>query len=185
MSDPNNANSQDDSLVKIDDEGDLILRTKDKSFQACSSALRRASPPMKAMLFGPWKEANQGKRPWVVELLDDSSEVLEIALPVMHGKTYCDNDLELIEPRLMVEILNFLDKYLIQDLNSWFYQWIKARNRAGWRIDHDAKFGSSYLENLQAAWDLGLGCAVSHYLALLLHEGKAEDLDRLEKEDFF
>ncbi|KAL2121371.1 hypothetical protein VTJ04DRAFT_5398 [Mycothermus thermophilus] len=185
MSESHNTANVDNEVVVIDDDGDLILRTPRKDFKVCSSALRRASPTFKAMLFGPWKEAKPATGPWCVDLPDDSPEALEILLPVIHGKTYTDRDLKEIEVRHMAHVISTGEKYLMESIRPWTSQWVDACNKFGWCNELDVRFGKEYLENLDSAWELGRQDAVVWFLAHLLHNGKAADLEKLADEGFF
>lgn len=73
--------------VVIDPDGDLTFRTPTSTFKVCSAALRRASPVLKAMLFGPWKVSKPSNgTAWVVDLREDSDVALAFILPIIHGQ---------------------------------------------------------------------------------------------------
>lgn len=173
-------------VMVIDPDGDLTVRTTDKDFRVCSSAMRRASPAMKAMLFGPWKEANRGPGPWIIDLPDDSSVAFEVILPIIHGASYTDYDLCKIEVHHIAHVVPVVQKYLMTpQLGPLINQWIMARQKHGWGLDHEDTLDDEYLDNLESAWNLGLTGAVSWCLAHLLYDGNTEDLDLLASARFF
>jgi hypothetical protein len=174
------------NLVVVDPDGDLILRTPTKSFKVCSSAMRRASPVMKAMLFGPWKEAKPADetQPWIVDLPEDDPEALGIVLPVIHNTMYDQDDLFRIDIRHMPHILNLVKKYLIP-FKPFIKGWIEVHERYGWGIDDDHDPGTEFLSDLEAAWELGLIDAVVWILTHVLHHGKTKDTNKLASKRFF
>lgn len=76
---------------KTDKDGDLVLwvgkelPSPTKEYLVCSSAMRRASPVWKKMLFGGFRESKPAEGDWVVALPDDDPDTLRILLDVIHA----------------------------------------------------------------------------------------------------
>lgn len=87
------------TIVNINERGDIVLlvgeftcqikanghhvHTKAVGFRVCSNTLARASPVMKAMLFGKFREASQT----IIALPDDDPKAMELLLYLVHGDT--------------------------------------------------------------------------------------------------
>lgn len=87
------------AIVEIDKQGDIILlvgehrcevkangdhvHTKAVGFRVCSSTLARASPVLKAMLFGKFWEATQT----TIKLPEDDPKAMKMLLYLIHGDT--------------------------------------------------------------------------------------------------
>lgn len=87
------------TIVNINERGDIVLlvgkftcqikangdhvHTKAVGFRVCSNTLARASPVMKAMLFGKFWEASQT----IIALPEDDPKAMELLLYLIHGDT--------------------------------------------------------------------------------------------------
>jgi hypothetical protein len=82
------------TTVIVDPDGDLVLRVGSArtaeitDFRVCSATLRRASPVLKAMLFGPWIESKtrrESESQWEVTLPEDEPSGMGVILDIFHG----------------------------------------------------------------------------------------------------
>ncbi|KXJ84951.1 hypothetical protein Micbo1qcDRAFT_181225 [Microdochium bolleyi] len=130
----------------IDPRGDLWLcvgevrqatsKEKPCQFQVCSRTMARVSDSFDAMLYrNGWREAKPeaaGKKPWVVNLPDDSPATTKELLPAMYGNLRLFGCLDMsssanIEIRRIFELFVLADKYgWLQTLGPWSVSWFEA-----------------------------------------------------------
>ncbi|KAK4177139.1 hypothetical protein QBC36DRAFT_372454 [Triangularia setosa] len=136
----------------LDDDGDLILVAGGRTFhnkavfKVDASALRRASPVWKAMLFGPWSESKpkDGSK-WLVRLPADDTDALTVVLGIIHN-VYDSVPSDTITPTLMWKILVVCDKYdMTRILKPWALSWSK----------HVRGLNTNYEKAIFIAWELG------------------------------
>ncbi|KAJ0313196.1 hypothetical protein COL5a_004048 [Colletotrichum fioriniae] len=80
--------------ISFDDRGDLTLRVGSLEdgfgdvfeFVVCSRALARASPVLRAMLFGGFSESKPDGDIWIVKLPEDRTAPFFILLNIIHGR---------------------------------------------------------------------------------------------------
>jgi hypothetical protein len=190
--------SSTEPVVSIDPDGDLILRVgaalDDKdgpiSYRVCSSALRRASPVCKAMLFGPWREARPANEcePWRVELPEDSPRHLCVLLDIIHGnfssvpqKPATIDDLACI--------LSITDKYeLAPSIQPWASGWATMLGAPQTQRFHpyDPKMAHCIVNHIQkasAAWRLGCEEVFSQEAQAFLFNSKLSEPQGSETSD--
>jgi hypothetical protein len=143
-------------VTSIDPDGDLYLRIGQKrhggarDFKVCSATMRRSSPVWKSMLFGPWTEAKPTQGDWIVELPEDSAEVLKILLSIVHGRfEVVPKNIALT---LLYDMLIVTDKYdMISVIRPWANDWVRS-------VKDPAPIfltGHEQLKRTYAAWELG------------------------------
>lgn len=143
-------------VTSIDPDGDLYLRVGQKhagdtrDFKVCSATMRRSSPVWKSMLFGPWTEAKPAQGDWIVELPEDSAEILNILLSIILGRfEVVPKDISL---GLLYDILIVTDKYdMISVVRPWADNWVRAVKKS----DPTRPFGYIQLMRIHSAWELG------------------------------
>ncbi|KAK6203964.1 hypothetical protein LQW54_008537 [Pestalotiopsis sp. IQ-011] len=137
------------TIVDINERGDIVLlvgefkcqikangdhvHTKAVGFRVCSSTLARASPVMKAMLFGNFREATQT----TITLPEDDPKAMELLLSLVHGDT--DRVYKFGEPWKknrdvsdeyvdeIYQIVALADKYIMtRDLRPFASDWCDA-----------------------------------------------------------
>ncbi|KAK0667808.1 hypothetical protein QBC41DRAFT_323229 [Cercophora samala] len=113
----------------LDDDGDLLLAvgtaSEQTTFKVDASALRRASPVWKAMLFGPWAESKpmDGSK-WVVELPEDDVQALTVMLGIIHNVYELVPGPDKMTVDLLWNILVLCDKYdMARVLKPWVPSW--------------------------------------------------------------
>jgi hypothetical protein len=143
-------------VTSIDPDGDLYLRIGQKrhggarDFKVCSATMRRSSPVWKSMLFGPWTEAKPTQGDWIVELPEDSAEVLKILLSIVHGRfEVVPKNIALT---LLYDMLIVTDKYdMISVIRPWANDWVRS-------VKDPAPIfltGHEQLKRTYTAWELG------------------------------
>ena len=140
-------------IVDIDPNGDLVLETsvKDhetKRFRVCSRALRRQSPVWDLMLFDPRKESKPADgENWVVQLVGDCADALEIVLYIIHAK------FDLVPDCLPIDTLHqlviIINKYhAISIVRPWCNQWLEP-------VREFCLGPREQIKSLYIAWELG------------------------------
>lgn len=163
---------------RIDPDGDLLLKVglalgKEHEFKVCSSAMRRASPAWKAMLYGPWKESRPVGDDWVVELPEEDPAPLRIILGMVHGK------FELVPRHVslaqLYDILIPMDKYdMVHMIQPWAHGWVEAVRKPtppAVKYPDRGDFGKNAeltgygrILCIHAAWELGCDNLVSAHI---------------------
>ncbi|KAL1839670.1 hypothetical protein VTJ49DRAFT_1280 [Mycothermus thermophilus] len=134
---------------------------------------------MKAMLFGPWKERKPDIGEWRVDLPDDDPGGLEILLQVVHGNP-ANFDLTRIRLFHLPAIIAIVDKYCMEELfRPWIQLFLRQHSERGWHEKHSTNFDLDFLRDLEAAWELGLASVVETFLAALMWDGWADDINTL------
>ncbi|KAK0706013.1 hypothetical protein B0T26DRAFT_861902, partial [Lasiosphaeria miniovina] len=143
--------------VNIDEDGDLLLRvgseleeSEHRLFRVCSSALRRASPVWKKMLFGLWAEAKPKEGQWVVSLPDDPSTALEVILDIIHARFQCLPNTFTPSLTQIYQILILVDKYdVVHVIRPCVKEWTKT-------LESVTKIpASDRAARIHVAWELG------------------------------
>jgi hypothetical protein len=169
----------------FDDDGDLWLHVgnglgEDEPkchFKVCASAMRRASPVWKAMLFGPWAEAKPAVGEWSVEMPEDKSAALTILLAIIHGRP------ELVPNSVPLNCNNYCiisntliaaDKYhRTHVLSTWAPTWVEFAS-IPWA--HDPV---EVMQRLHIAWELGSGDQLAVIVKYLILEYPDDQLQEL------
>lgn len=175
----------DDDWMVIDQEGDLFLRTPgtyapNAYFRVSSTTLADASPVLKAMLFGPWKEAQRRDSAWVVALPEDSAVALRIILPVLHGEPPYEMRLFEHDINTLREVINFVDKYFLQEaFGPAIEEYVKIE---GWEPPYrvDAFPADEFFKRLEMAWELGATDGLLVLLRSVVRTTTSEELNSRE-----
>ncbi|KAK4199190.1 hypothetical protein QBC40DRAFT_85409 [Triangularia verruculosa] len=137
--------------IVLDHDGDLFLVVggqfrKKTTFQVDASALRRASPVWKAMLFGPWKESKpQDGSKWIVKLPEDDVDALTVILGIIHNN-YDSVPSDMTNVLLLWNILVVCDKYdMTRVLKPWIPSWAKNMK----------SLKNAHMQTIYIAWELG------------------------------
>ena len=124
--------------VTIDEDGDLTLRVGEgltcqtSELIVCSSAMRRASPIWKKMLFGGFRESKPAEGEWVVALPDDDPAALSTLLHLVHAN--CSEKPRRLDMASLYNLVVVMDKYdTLRFMRPWKDDWlatVKGASRA-------------------------------------------------------
>ncbi|KAK2063088.1 hypothetical protein LY76DRAFT_504388 [Colletotrichum caudatum] len=153
---PASEEGEEEEEVRVDPDGDLVLRAgrqtglPERSFRVCANALRRSSRVWKKMLFGPFRESRPASGAWLVHLPDDDPDALEIVLNIIHANF----PLVPAAPGLaeLYEVLQMANKYdMVPALKPWAGAWLDvAEGCAAAATDGEGMAALTYV-----AWELG------------------------------
>jgi len=185
--------------VNIDDEGDLILSVGQDTpggrtdFRVCSSALRRASPVFKAMLFGGWIESKPEQRnssrqgnaavtpDWTIPLPDDRAEPMEAILRMAHGD-FMSGGASRFTLEQVYQLLIVAKKYQMAHLTSpYTHTWMSRLDTSGfalWGRTMKWLVRKAYL-----AYEVGNEAVFAEMVAVLIVRVKANDEGHLVLND--
>ncbi|KAL1842327.1 hypothetical protein VTJ49DRAFT_5495 [Mycothermus thermophilus] len=178
------------TLTVMDPDGDLILHVGSpepepkqglrmaifqhskpnpvmEKFKVCSATLRRSSPVWKAMLTGPWIEAQPATGDWVVQLSNDSPKDMRVLLAIVHGRFRLVPDDLSIEDT--ADILQLADKHdMMSLLRPWHWIFVRSLQSLQDHISERERCEIDHVAAVRAAWFLGLEDILSQQLWALV-----------------
>ena len=151
--------------VILDPDGDLLLTVgskpeyEPKAYKVAASALGRASPVWKAMLFGGWAESKPGSEQlvvseqWTISHPEDDPDAMEPLLAIIHGRSFEMVPDQLSSPQELHDILVVANKYdILGSLHPWINGWtVCIRNPAA--LDWKESETKEMMTHI--AWELG------------------------------
>jgi len=137
----------------LDPDGDILLTVGSspkwaKTFKVSSSAMRRASPVWKAMLFGGWAESKKdGGQEWRVSLPEDDPTATGLVLAIIHSHFELVPKHPAFSQLLLFTVV--ADKYdVVGCCRPWVDEWIRTVDTVP-----TVKTNSSWTAHI--AWNLG------------------------------